>query len=497
VRVADDGRSAKLTHADGRLALRYHGLRAWDALGNDLDARLVPSPAGLGVRVDDARAVYPITVDPYVAAGWTFEPDRVGAGPNDLFVCTAGDVNGDGFSDVLIGVPGFDVGASVKAGKVWVFHGASGGPASVPSWTVESTTAGFLLGPRLSTAGDVNGDGYDDIVVRGGNGTGSVLYAWYGSATGLQGGGTLASANFTWQSADPAADAFARLAYAGDVNGDGYADVIAGSPGWDVPGFADAGRIFLFFGSATGLTNTPDWTSEGVNQANAHFGAAVAGAGDVNGDGFDDLIAAGPEWVTAPGVGRVFGYHGRPDFNFQTTWFHGPEGFNAIGGNSEQYGYSIAGAGDVNGDGYADVVIGSPGADDGQQDEDMIFVYHGSSSGLGASYAGANESDQAGALYGYSVSTAGDVNGDGYADVIAGGLGYAATAGMFTVIEGGPSGLCVCFGSLRGQVTVEGQALARLDATVSGAGDVDGDGFTDVLASSRLWDGGQNNEGRV
>jgi hypothetical protein len=143
---------------------------------------------------------------------------------------------------------------------------------------------------------------------------------------------------------------------AGDVNGDGYADVIVGAGRYD-NGETDEGRTYVYHGSTIGLNTTAAWTAEG-DQVEAYFG------------------------------------------------------------------YSVGTAGDVNGDGYADVIVGAGRYDNGQTDEGRTYVYHGSTTGLNTTAAWTAEGDQVGANFGYPVRTAGDVNGDGYADVIIGAYYY-------------------------------------------------------------------------
>src|SRR6185436_20138077 len=112
--------------------------------------------------------------------------------------------------------------------------------------------------------------------------------------------------------------------------------------------------------------------------------------------------------------------------------------------SSASFGISVATAGDVNGDGYSDVIVGAYGYDNGQTDEGRAFVYDGSAAGLATSATWTAESDQAGASFGVSVATAGDVNGDGYADVVIGAYGYdngQSNEGRAFVYHGSAAGL--------------------------------------------------------
>ncbi len=164
--------------------------------------------------------------------------------------------------------------------------------SAVAAWTIESNKQYAQFGYSVSTAGDVNGDGYADVIVgapyyaNGESGEGRA-HLYYGSAAGLSttagwtAEGNQAGANFGWS-----------VGTAGDVNGDGYADVIVGAPSYD-NGQADEGAALIYYGSPAGLSMTSDWLVES-DQAGAKFGYAVGSAGDVNGDGYADVVVGAP-----------------------------------------------------------------------------------------------------------------------------------------------------------------------------------------------------------
>ena len=205
---------------------------------------------------------------------------------------------------------------------------------------------------------------------------------------------------------------------AGDVNGDGYADVIVGAPKWG-DGQHDEGGVWIYHGSAAGVISTPAWYKQG-DQADAWFGWSVGTAGDVNGDGYADVIVGAPYWNDGQtDEGGVWVYHGSAAGVISApAWYKQGDQADA------RFGWSVGTAGDVNGDGYGDVIAGAVGYTNGQDQEGRVWVWHGSASGLTTEPVWFSEGNQANARFGVSVFTAGDVNGDGYSDIIIGASGY-------------------------------------------------------------------------
>ncbi|MDM7913779.1 MAG: integrin alpha [Candidatus Eisenbacteria bacterium] len=155
----------------------------------------------------------------------------------------------------------------------------------------------------------------------------------------------------------------------------------------------------------------------------------------------------------------------------------------------------MAGAGDVNGDGFSDVIVGAFLYGNGEAGEGRAFVYHGSPAGLGLTAAWTAESDQVGARFGSSVASAGDVNGDGFSDVIVGAYLYTngqSDEGRVYAYQGSAAGLA----TTPAWTAESNQASAKMGISVAAAGDVNGDGFSDVIAGARDYDNGQTDEGR-
>jgi len=403
-----------------------------------------------------------------------------------------GDVNGDGYGDVVVGDPLYSDGQDYE-GEVFVYHGGASGLPSSPSWTGQIDAAYAYLGCSAGWAGDVNGDGYSDLVVgaegytNGQTEEGAAL-VYLGSSSGLS-----ATPVWTAESDHAGAHFGFSAASAGDVDGDGYSDLIVGSPYYDAA-VQDEGRVDLYLGGSSGPSTTVDWSSLG-DRNKAAFGYSVASAGDVNGDGYSDVIIGANSYTdTEPLEGAAFVYHGGPSgLSATPDW-------SAIGGEDYAYfGASAASAGDVNGDGYSDVIIGAPGYTDGPSGPGgagRIFLYLGSSSGLSASPDIVLDGQQAAAEFGYSVSGAGDVNGDGFADVVVGAESYEdgqEFEGCVMLYLGSASAPYVV-PAWRAQ---RDQAGAYFGNCVAGAGDVNGDGYDDILAGAWMYDDGQEDEGQA
>ena len=208
------------------------------------------------------------------------------------------------------------------------------------------------------------------------------------------------------------------VASAGDVNSDGHDDVIVGAPRWDGQQ-VDEGRSYLYLGSASGLQSNPT-TLDPTDQASAFFGTAVAAAGDVNSDGYDDVIVGAYLWDgQQSNEGRSYLYLGSSS-GLQSN----PTTLDPTDQASTLFGTSVAAAGDVNSDGYDDVIAGAYGWDGQQPEEGRSYLYLGAASGVQSSPTALDPTDQPGAFFGYSVAAAGDVNSDGYEEVIVGAYAW-------------------------------------------------------------------------
>ncbi len=381
-----------------------------------------------------------------------------GEAESDLFGCAvagAGDVDGDGFADVIVGATGYS-----STGRAYIYHGSSPGIAGQEDQTITGESANYL-GYSVAGAGDVNGDGYGDVLVGAPSyfaHTGRV-YIYHGSASGLP-----ANADTTLTGYSDYREFGVAIDGAGDVNGDGYDDVIVGSVY-----LSGSGYVHVFEGSSAGVSTTYALQIAGPTSG-ISYGSAVSGAGDVNGDGYDDVIIGAYEYSSYRG--RAYVHLG----SASGTVYSAATTITGTAAN-EYLGFSLSDAGDVNGDGFGDVIIGSYGS---SSSTGKATIYHGSSSGLSTSattsLTGTSASDQ----LGYAVSGAGDVNRDGYDDVMVGAPGYATSTGRVTVYSGSSAGVgSTATTTLTGSLTYDyfGRALA-------GAGDVNADGYDDVLVGA-------------
>ncbi|MGD8377607.1 MAG: FG-GAP-like repeat-containing protein, partial [Acidobacteriota bacterium] len=324
----------------------------------------------------------------------------------------AGDVNGDGFDDVIVSAI-WATDGEVEEGSVSVYHGSATGLADAPAWQIEGNVEYLNLGSWVSSAGDVNGDGFGDVLV-GADGHSDPVKAqgaWYvylGSANGL--------------AADPAWMIFGEDEYdfygrgpaaAGDVNGDGYGDVVLANPNADVA-FGDQGRVLLFLGGPAGLATEAAWTDVGQESASQVFWGRGLAVGDVTGDGYDDVVVGGGETNDGGNPGRLELFLGTADGLEEEALWHSvqPDVYNFGDG---------AAIGDVDGDGYADIVASAPYAV--ASVPGWIFVFRGDSFAPGLADWSFSET-QAYSGFGYDPAVVGDVDGDGAAELLIGEPGF-------------------------------------------------------------------------
>ncbi|MGD2205172.1 MAG: Ig-like domain-containing protein [Anaerolineae bacterium] len=378
------------------LALRSPPVPAWTRVGEGWAAGDVDGD-GYG---DFVGYTAPTTVEIYsgTANGLGLLPAQTLINPLlDTFgsqAAPAGDVNNDGYDDVLLKSTGYDSENSLDFVEVGVFHGSSSGLIDVAAVDIQTTWFALL---EFYPAGDVNGDHYADILITQVDDD-EHIGIHHGSA------GTVGAAPATTLSVDgcnPWGGGTIFAGPAGDLNQDGYDDIALA--------LYDCEQVLLFYGSPAGIQTTPAFTL--TNSSGSGFGVNVSAAGDVNGDSYDDLVIGADDFIQV-----VYG-----DSAGATSLISEviPSSVFPVQG--------LGGAFDFNNDGYDDVLVGG---------DNRAVLFMGSAAGLASQPAFTLTGEMAGDNYGSRVGSAGDVNQDGFGDVYVYADAAESGAGKVYVYHG-------------------------------------------------------------
>jgi gliding motility-associated-like protein len=480
--------------------ISYNDLHVWDANNKKLPATFTIDDDGFAINVSTEHATFPITIDPLSniihKKGISNNNDKGEesinntTNPSDVItlylgstVATAGDVNGDGYSDVIVGAPRFDNGANTDEGAAYIFHGSATGLQIAPSVTLkQANQAEALFGYSVATAGDVNGDGYSDVIVGafsydGASTDEGAAYLYLGSATGI----TNIPVTLNYPSQANASFGF-KVATAGDVNADGFSDIMVSAVAYDNGNNINEGVVYVYHGNNAGVSTTPNYVLDDANQTSAAMGCSIASAGDINGDGFSDVIIGSRLHDVGANVNEGLAY----------IYMGGTNGLEATPSSTlhdanqpaANFGNSVSSAGDVNGDGYSDVLVGSDFYDVGANtNAGAVFIYHGAANGIittpNITLTAQNQFNK---RFGNSVTCGGDVNGDGYSDILIGASGFEANNALAQpyMYLGAKHGIPYQPGIILNFDT-DIKPSGTYASLVSSGGDINGDGYSDVI----------------
>ena len=392
------------------------------------------------------------------------------------------DFDCDGTDDLIVSRPA----ANSEKGAVDIFWGSGMGLSSNPDYNLTGTVGGDRFGSSIANAGDVNGDGCSDLLIGAIGATNSLGFATGASYIFYGGNRTYSTANWS-ESGEGGGDKFGgTVSSAGDVNNDSYADILVAATGFTQQG--GEGKVYLYLGSATGPSTTDhDWYTRGY-WSNVIQGWSMAGIGDINGDGFDDIaLGAAGSFSDLTGNGRVEVYTGSQAGTMSIDNYWTTTTTNTL------LGYSVLGIGDVNQDGYDDFAYSEPLYDNLALGK--VTVLRGSANGLPDNPAQELIGTESSQAFGSAMSAIGDINDDGLSEIAISSIGINSVgagkveyffADNFQLLRRGVN-----------SVLMEGVSGQHLGRTVNGGGDMDGDGQFEIIVTSLDKDMDGNSAGAV
>ena len=446
---------------------------------------------------------FPLWVDPTLTLRADADADVIldGQSSDDQFgfsVASAGDFNGDGIDDMIVGAYQDEALCGTNCGNVFIFFGGITGTKRADADAdviLRGQMNNDFFGFAVASAGDFNGDGKDDVIVGayGDDNNGSVsgsAFIFFGGITGTINADSGADVILNGQSTG---DEFGiSVASAGDFNGDGKSDVIVGASEDDNNSETDSGSAFIFFGGVTG-TRTADTHADVILNGQSSgdlFGYSVSSAGDFNGDGKDDVIVGAryDDNNSENSSGSAFIFFGgvtgtkRADAHADVI----------LNGQSagDRFGRTVSSAGDFNGDGKDDVIVGAPQDDNNSTNNSgSAFIFFGGITGTKRADADADvilNGQSASDRFGRAVSSAGDFNGDGKDDVIVGARyddnNSENSSGSAFIFFGGITGTKRA--DAEADVILDGQSTGDLFGHPVASGDFNGDGVSDVIVGA-------------
>ncbi len=419
-----------------------------------------------------------------------------------------GDMNGDGIDDFIVGALR-ESSVANRAGAAYIFYGPVSGTQSAATADAKLTgeADSDFAGGRLAGVGDLNNDGFDDAVVGAifddtAASNAGAAYVTFGPITGTV---SLAAADAKWLG-EATNDYAAEAAWTGDVNNDGLPDFLIGAENGDSGG-VDSGIAYLVFGPGTagGSLADADVIISG-EAAGDKASSSLWGAGDVNNDGINDILigargedTGGISAINGEAAGAAYLVLG-PVTSDLSLASADAKWIGEFAGANIGFGVSISTAGDTNNDGYDDIVIGARRESDNNTFAGGAYIIlgpvspgtNGTLALADAKITGIATADKTGD----SVHGPGDVDNDGFDDVLL-GSGYSsfgATDGGALYLVNGPISGTVDLNDADGIIGAEG---ASDRARVHGVGDIDNDGHADVMMGSMLNDGAGADAGAV
>ena len=379
-------------------------------------------------------------------------------------VAGAGDLNNDGFDDVVISAKTMDSNEDME-GKVYILYGGTTMGSEI--YAILKPGFNFLAFSQvLCPIGDTNNDGFDDVLA----GSNENVFILYGNSSN-ESIDIIQIFNET--------SGFTCISGIGDVNGDNFSDFIL-SKSYDSSGGEESGRVLLYYGGES-FDKKVDLILTGESGCN-YFGSSLSHAGDINNDGYDDIIIGSPfDDTYAINAGSAYIYYGKNDF------IDNPDLILLGEQERQRFGNSVSCAGDFNNDGYDDIIIGS-------SNKSYANLYLGGYQlNLSDSYIFRGEKSYD--SFGHCVSDAGDVNNDGFDDIIIGAHTNYATgtqAGRAYIYLGGS------VIDVDADIIFPGEGdFNYFGSQVTTAGDFNNDGFDDVVISAPGFDVDSLCRGRV